>query len=151
MKKALLSLGLLCVALAASAIASASMSAPTVVMPDSVKWSPMSGMKGVWSATLYGTPSKAGSGQYAERLKFSDGVKIPVHYHPQPEQVTVISGTLMVGVGSKWDASKLTALGPGSYVAIPAMLKHYAQAKGETIVEIHGDAPDAMMMVKPGM
>jgi len=71
-----------------------------------------------------------------------------VHTHPMLEQVTVISGTFLVAVGSTWDASKLTALPAGTFVAIPPNTPHYAQAKGATIVEVHGIGPDKMDMVK---
>ena len=149
MRKMFLVFFVLCVALTASAYAMPTTAmAPTVVMADSVKWTPMKGMQGTWSAVIYGTPDKPGSGPYAERLKMADGVKFPAHWHLQLEEVTVLSGTLMVGVGDKFDASKLTALGPGSYVAIPAMLHHYAMAKGDTILELHGNAPVSMIMVK---
>lgn len=149
MKNLLLLFCLFSVALSASAYAMPTTAmAPTVVMAGSIKWTPMKGMPGGWSSVIYGTPDKAGSGPYAERLKMTNGFKFPPHWHSQLEEVTVLSGTLMVGVGDKFDASKLTALGPGSYVAIPAMLHHYGMAKGDTIIELHGNAPVSMNIVK---
>jgi quercetin dioxygenase-like cupin family protein len=120
---------------------------PTVIMPSSIKWTPVKGMTGVQTAVLWGDPTQSGS-QYALRYSVADGVKFPVHTHPMLEQVTVISGTFMVAVGSKWDATKLTALTPGTYVAIPPNLPHYGQAKGATILEVHGIGPDKFVMVK---
>ena len=122
--------------------------APTIVMPDTIKWMPLEGMQGAWMAVVYGTPKVAGSGQYVIRYKVNDGVKFPVHYHTQLEQVTVLSGTLMVGLGDKFDASKLTALEAGSFASIPANVHHYAMAKGETVVQVQGPAPVSMEMVK---
>ena len=121
--------------------------APVVVPAGNAKFQPVSGMTGVQYAVLWGDPTKAG-GQYAARYKIADGVKFPVHTHPMSEQVTVLEGTFLVAVGSKWDASKLTPLPAGSYVEIPANLPHYAQAKGDVIVEIHGIGPDKMDLVK---
>jgi len=152
MKSVSLILCALCVVLSASAIASSakmtSAMSPTIVMPGGVKWSPVPGVANCWVATIYGTPDKAGSGEYAQRYKLADGLKFPVHYHLQTEQVTVLSGTLLVGLGDKFDASKLSPLAAGSFVAIPAHLNHFAQAKGETILEVHGMAPASMVMVK---
>jgi quercetin dioxygenase-like cupin family protein len=132
---------------AARADAMASQTAPTVVMPSTVKWTPVTGMTGLESAVLYGDPNKAGSA-YVVRYRVADGFKFPPHSHPMLEEVTVLSGTFEVGLGDTFDASKLTALPAGSYVAIPPGLNHYAQAKGDVILELHGVGPYKMDMVK---
>ena len=121
---------------------------PTIVLPTAVKWVAGTGAeKGTWSAVLYGNPDKKGS-EYAVRLKLPDGTNFPAHVHGGAEQVTVISGTLLVGLGKKFDASKLTALPEGSFAAIPANVAHFASAKGETVLEIHGVGPESMTMLK---
>ncbi|MBV8171547.1 MAG: cupin domain-containing protein [Candidatus Eremiobacteraeota bacterium] len=130
-----------------SAGAAAPTDAPVIVQPGAVKFAPVKGMTGVEYGVLYGDPTKAGS-QYAARYRIADGVKFPPHTHPQLEQVTVLSGTFMAGIGKTWDATKMVSLPAGAYVAIPADLPHYAQAKGETILEVHGIGPDVMNMVK---
>jgi len=122
--------------------------APTIILPSAIKWVAGTGVeKGTWSAVLYGDPTKKGS-EYAMRLKLPDGAKFPSHVHGGAEQVTVVAGTLMVGLGKKFDASKLTALPTGSFAAIPANVPHYAAAKGETVLEIHGIGPESMTMMK---
>jgi len=131
----------------ATTAAAPSAAAPIIVPAGSAKWEPLQGYAGVEQAILSGDPSQAGS-QYAERLKLADGVKFPPHTHPQSEQVTVLSGTLLVGVGKTMDPSKMVALPAGSYVWVPANVPHYAAAKGETIIEIHGVGPDTIDMVK---
>ena|SRR5271165_3325163 len=135
------------IGLATSATIAWSADTPVIVQPDNVKWEPVKGMTGLESATLWGDPDKAG-GQYAIRYKLPDGFKFPPHTHPQSEQVTVLSGTFMVGVGDKVDAAKMLTLPAGSYVEVPANLPHYAQAKGETILEVHGIGPDTINMLK---
>lgn len=131
----------------ASADAMAAQQAPTIVMAGAVKWVPVAGMKGAQYGVLWGDPTKVGS-QYAARYKLQAGFKFPAHSHPMWEEVTVLSGTFMVGLGDKFDASKLTALPAGSYVAIPPQVNHYGQAKGETILEVHGLGPDKMNMAQ---
>ncbi len=121
--------------------------APVIIQPANVKWEPVKGMTGLESATLWGDPSATG-GQYAIRYKLPDGFRFPPHTHPASEQVTVLSGTFLVGVGKTVDASKMLALPAGSYVEVPANLPHYAQAKGETILEVHGIGPDTINMLK---
>lgn len=57
-------------------------------------------------AVVYGDPGKAGE-LYAVRFRFADGFKIPAHWHAQDEHATVLQGTLRLGMGKEWDATKL--------------------------------------------
>ncbi len=119
---------------------------PTVVPAGSVKWTPYPQMKGVSTAVLYGDPTK--TGVYVMRYKLDNGVKFPAHWHTNTEQVTILSGTFLVGLGDTWNAAKMTALPAGSFVSIPPNLHHYAQSKGEVILQITGMGPESMNMVK---
>jgi quercetin dioxygenase-like cupin family protein len=121
---------------------------PTIVMAGQAKWGPAP--KGYpaesMMALLSGDPSKAGS-SYAIRLKLPDGAKIAPHSHSDTENVTVISGTLLVAVGSSFDAAKMIALPAGSYVSIPAGTPHYAMAKGDTVLQVNGVGPASMTLL----
>lgn len=119
---------------------------PVIVMAGKEKWAPMAGTKGVQISQVYGDMSKPGP--YVIRLLCDAGVKFGPHTHPGAEQVTVLTGTLSVGVGRKMDASKMIDLAPGSFVFVPANLAHYASAKTKTEIELHGTGPFAMVMVK---
>jgi mannose-6-phosphate isomerase-like protein (cupin superfamily) len=135
-------------AVAFAARAAGMMGTPTITPAASVKWTAGTGeMKGFQVAVMYGDPAKKGS-QYAVRLKSPDGTYIPPHFHKDLELVTVISGTFNVGLGDVMDASKMTALGPGSFAALPGGVHHYGTTKGVTVVEIHGIGPETMVMVK---
>lgn len=123
---------------------------PTIFMPATLKWMPGQGdMKGLQVAALEGDPSKPGP--WTIRLLLPAGTKFPAHYHPDTERVTVISGTLLVGVGKVFDMSKLMALPAGSYCIIPAGVRHYAAAKVATVIQLSGNGPFGMMMDKKGM
>lgn len=121
---------------------------PIVVIPSAVKWMPGTGPvpPTVGVAVLEGDPSK--SGEYTIRLKMPDGAKFRPHWHDNQERVTVISGTLLVGIGSTFNASKMIALPAGSYGSIPAGLRHYAMAKGDTVIQINGEGPRSMTYLK---
>ena len=121
--------------------------APIIVRPDAVKWTPVKGMTGLQSAVIYGDPRKAGS-EYTVRYQAADGFKFPPHWHPMSEQVTVLSGTFLVGIGDKMNPAKMVTLPAGSLVWVPAKLHHYAWSKGVTVLEVHGIGPDQMTMVK---
>ena len=56
-------------------------------------------------AVISGDASKAGT-VYTLRLKMPDGYKFSPHWHPQDVYVTVISGTLGIGMGDKFDETK---------------------------------------------
>ncbi|HEY7981892.1 MAG TPA: cupin domain-containing protein [Candidatus Eremiobacteraceae bacterium] len=130
-------------AFGASASADSTMK-PIIVTPDSVKWMPGTGQipATVGVAVLEGDPSK--SGPFTMRLNIPDGTKFAVHYHDDTERLTVISGTFMAGVGTTFDETKMVALPAGSYCVLPAGLRHYAMAKGQTVVQVSGNGPFAM-------
>jgi quercetin dioxygenase-like cupin family protein len=123
--------------------------APTIVLADQAKYAaaPAPYPAGAMLAVLSGDPGKTGS-QYTVRLKLPDGAKIGVHTHGDIENVSVLSGTLMVGVGTTFDAAKMLALTPGSYVSIPAGLPHFAMAKGTTVLQINGVGPASIKLVQ---
>jgi quercetin dioxygenase-like cupin family protein len=121
---------------------------PTIVTPDHLKWTPCPGIDGCNMAVVWGDPANKTGAVYVVRLKLDDGVKVPVHWHTDSERVTVMSGTLLFAAGHKIDQAKTTALGPGSFVFIPANIHHYAIAKGETIVQVAGNGPMTMNLMK---
>jgi hypothetical protein len=131
-------------AFGASASADSTMMKPIIVTPDLVKWMPGTGQipATVGVAVLEGDPSK--SGPFTMRLNIPDGTKFGVHYHDDTERLTVISGTFMAGIGTTFDATKMTALPAGSYCVLPAGLRHFAMAKGPTVIQLSGNGPFGM-------
>ena len=123
---------------------------PVIFTPSTVKWEAGTGeFKGLTVAWMSGDPTKAGP--WTVRLKAPAGAKFPVHYHNDTEMVTVISGTFAAAIGDKFDASKLMDLPAGSFVVIPAGIKHYAMAKTDCVVQLSGSKPFAMVMPKSSM
>ena len=55
-----------------------------------------------------------------------DGYKIAPHTHPARENVTVLSGTLKVGMGDQFDAAKMMTFGAGSFAYLDPSMHHYA-------------------------
>jgi quercetin dioxygenase-like cupin family protein len=146
MVKAILSVLSLAVSISASQLVASAESSPTIVTPATVAWTAGTGpFTGVRVAVLEGDPAKAGP--YTVRLRIPDGGKFAPHSHADIEHVTVLSGTLLVGLGDKMDPSKMKALEAGSYVVIPSRLHHFAMAKGDTILQIHGIGPSSFDMV----
>ena len=90
-------------------------------------------------SVLHGDPFSPG--QFVLRLKLPDGYQIPLHWHPTGEYVTVITGVFLFGMGNSLESSTSRAFNPGDFVYIPPRQPHFAQARGETVVQITGNGP----------
>jgi anti-sigma factor ChrR (cupin superfamily) len=121
----------------------------TVALPDRITWTPAPAIlpSGAKVAILQGNPAEAGP--FTMRLWAPDGYRIASHYHPAVEHITVIQGTFKVGMGEKFDASALTELPAGTFAALPPDTRHFAQAHGETIIQLHGVGPWKLTYVNP--
>ena len=86
---------------------------------------------------------------FAYRLKMADGYKIPPHFHPADERLTVIKGTLNLGLGDKLDTNATKPMSAGSYVVVPKGTHHYAWSRGETIVQVNAIGPWGLTYVHP--
>ena len=103
--------------------------------------------KGAKLAVLVGDPSKPEP--FTVRLQMPDGYKIAPHTHPTTENITVIEGTFLVGMGSTVDRTKMMAVPRGGFASAPAQHPHYAEARGATIVQVHAIGPFALTYVNP--
>jgi hypothetical protein len=118
--------------------------------PADIKWGPAPPVvpKGAEATVLDGDPFKDGS-SYTLRLKMPDGYKIPPHWHPTDENVTVIGGTLGAGMGDKFDPAKGQFMEAGGFVTMPHGMHHFAWAKVPTIIQVHGIGPFTFTYVNP--
>ena len=110
--------------------------------PDQIKYGPPPPFvaSGAQLAVIEGDPT-ASSGDFTIRLKMPSGYKIAPHWHPMRENVTVISGKFKVGMGDKFEESKMSTFPAGSFAYLDPDMHHYAMASGETIVQVHGMSP----------
>ena len=83
------------------------------------------------------------------RLRCADGTKIPAHWHPTDENVTVLKGTFLAGMGETFDETKMITMNVGNFVTMPKEMRHFAMSKGETIVQVHGAGPFKVNWVNP--
>jgi hypothetical protein len=120
-------------------------SAVTVVNPGHEVWKAYPDKSSV--AVLYGDPSK--SGYYAVRVRIPPNWTELPHIHPERENVTLISGTVYLGIGTKFDKSKATAYSGGTFVSIPAKLPHYAfTTSGGAVFQLEGIGPFRQIAIK---
>lgn len=109
-----------------------------------------SGLSGVHTKVLYGDPSKPGL--YSILLYVPPNTTIQAHSHRDDRMATVVSGTWHFGYGSRFDASKLEDLPPGSVYSEPGTRQHahFAQTKGDpVVVHIVGVGPTDTVYVDP--
>jgi hypothetical protein len=142
--------------LAASAVAQGS-AAPgrsekahaIVAVPNAITWAAAPDVlpAGAQAAVLEGDPSRAGP--FTLRLALPANYRIPPHYHPVTEHVTVLEGTFYVGMGDTFDADKASALPSGTFAALGPEVRHYAYTKGRTVIQLHGTGPWGLIYVNP--
>jgi hypothetical protein len=122
---------------------------PVQIFPEDIKWAdyPMI-PPGGQTAVLAGAPGKAGP--FAFRFKMPADYKIMPHTHPEARMYTVISGTLYIGLGDKFDVAKLQAYPQGSFYVMPAKVSHFYWAKsGETIAQVNAIGPTSIDYLDP--
>lgn len=153
MKRTLLALALVLavpmIAIAQDAAAPAASSTHVMFTPPDIKWGAApAGLPTVaTAAVLQGNPGEAG--QFTVRLRLPANTKIMPHFHATDENVTVISGQFLVGMGDKFDQKAMKAMPQGSFGILPATMHHYAMAKTAVVVQIHGMGPFSITYVNP--
>ena len=121
-------------------------SAHKIVRYGDLKWTGI--IKGCEIATVAGDPSAEGA-QFVLRIKCADGTKVPAHWHPTDEYLTVLKGSFLVGTGETFDESKLQTMNVGNFILMPKEMRHFAVNKGETTVQINGVGPFKVNWVNP--
>src|SRR5260370_36973827 len=121
-----------------------------ILTPDMLKFTPAPPVlpAGCEVAGLNGDMSKKGS-EYIVRLRVPDGWKIPPHFHPAEEHVTVIQGAFWMGMGDKFYESALKEMPVGGFHAIPKRVHHFGMAYGQTIIRLHAVRPAGVTDLNP--
>jgi quercetin dioxygenase-like cupin family protein len=132
---------------AATAKPKAGVPAHILLTPGDIKWGPAQALPGAQMAVLGGDPSKPGF--FTLRLKFPDGAKIPAHWHPTDENITVLEGLFRAGMGDVHKDAELHDFPVGSFIVMPKSMHHFASAKGEVVVQIDGQGPFVVNYVNP--
>ena len=117
--------------------------------PGALKWAPAPAVfpMGARMAVVSGDPSKAGP--FVIELAMPSGYQIAPHFHPTDEVVEVKKGTLLVGMGDKFDLSKAKPMKAGDKGSLPAKAHHFAAAQGATFISVTSMGPFALTYVNP--
>ena len=108
------------------------------ITSEQVRWfTPPYYTDGRQRSKLFGDSDR--DGVWVDRVKIPGGKRVPAHTHPHDELATVIRGTWYVGVGERFDATKLKAYPAGTFVMIPAGVPHFVATRGgPVIVQLNG-------------
>ena len=117
-----------------------------VVAADAIQWKSL--RPGAEIAVISGDPNKEGS-PFVVRFRYAGKARIPPHWHPTDEHLTILSGTFRLGVGERGDESATTPLGAGAYAFVAAKMAHYAWADDGTVIQAHGIGPFVINYVNP--
>lgn len=104
---------------------------------------------GLRLAVVHGNPMGE-SGDYTVRLVLPAGYRFPPHYHPMPENLTVLRGTFLIAMGTDQNPDAIEEFGPGAFLYFPPEQPHYGGAEGETEVQLHGKAPFKIILANTG-
>jgi quercetin dioxygenase-like cupin family protein len=88
-------------------------------------------------------------GQLTVLMHLPKGYRFPPHWHPQAAQLTVLSGTVHVGVGETLDEQKATALQAGGYAYLPATTHHYQFTRDTAVIALQGSGPLEVNYLNP--
>lgn len=135
------------VVLALAAISFAQDSAEhKMVAPEAIQWRATG--PGQEMAVMSGNPLKEGE-PFVLRIKFVAGSKVPPHWHPIDEHLTVIKGSFFMGKGEKFDEAAGHVMTAGAYMMMPKKTPHFAWTKEETIIQLHGIGPFKTFWINP--
>jgi len=145
-RRAVLLLGLLSSTSASSVAQAPEARHHTVVAADAVQWKTL--RPGAEIAVVSGDPDKEGS-PFVMRFRYRGKARIPPHWHPTDEHLTILSGTFRLGTGKSGDEAATTPLGAGAYAFVAAKMPHYAWTDGDTVLQVHGIGPFVINYVNP--
>lgn len=133
----------------ADSVPGAGPSTHTLFDVSTIKWMdpPPSLPAGSKMAVISGDPSQPGP--FVIRAQVPAGYRVPPHWHPGVENLTILSGTVAIGMGDAWNDAALQALPAGSFASLPAEMRHFFLARTAATFQVHGMGPFAVNYVNP--
>ena len=138
------------IAVALACASSVGAQTPTGSAPaDSLdrSWTPRPNRPGWAMLRLHGDHTRHET--FAVRFRYPDRTKVPPHWHATTVHITVLRGTLLVGMGETVNESSMIRYGPGSFVMMEGGMVHYELFEGETDLHVEGVGPFSTIYVTP--
>jgi hypothetical protein len=121
----------------------------SMIAPAELKWidGPPSLPTGAKYALLEGDLSR--SEPFTVRFKLPANYKVPPHWHPAIEHVTVLEGSFHMGLGEVYDEKKAQKLPVGGFAVMQRGTRHFAFTKEAAVIQLHGMGPWGINYVNP--
>ncbi len=133
----------------ADAVPKAPAGTHAMIVAATLKWgdAPPGLPAGSRVAVVSGDPSKPEP--FVIRAQLPAKYRIAPHWHPTTENITVLSGTVALGMGEKLDESAMQDLPAGGFTSLPAEMRHTFMAKTAATIQVHGMGPFGITYVNP--
>ena len=120
-----------------------------VVPAATLKWAdgPPGLPAGARAAVVSGDPGQAQP--YVIRAQLPANYRIPAHWHPTTENITVLSGTVALGMGEAWDEKTMQDIPAGGFASVPGEMRHTFMSKTASTIQVHGIGPFGITYVNP--
>lgn len=111
------------------------------ISPSEMKWADLPSLPpGAKIAVLEGPMNEASP--FTARLKLPANYRIPAHWHPATERITVLSGTFYMGMGEVLDTVKGVAVPTGGFAVMQPRTPHFAYTTSEAVeLQLHSTGP----------
>jgi quercetin dioxygenase-like cupin family protein len=115
-----------------------------MILPPAQDTTLPSGRRNVYLAGMRNQP-----GFFVERSTFPPGYKGLPHIHNGDIYVTIISGSVRIGMNDRYDTTATVPVyGPGSFIVIKADQPHYEWFTEACTMQIEGIGPNETFYVK---
>jgi len=88
-------------------------------------------------------------GVYTVRIKLPANYQIPPYSQSAPSYITVIAGSYHIGIGNTFDKTKGETITTGGFAILPANVPLYTWTTEASIIQIHGEGPVKVSLIKP--
>ncbi len=102
-------------------------------------WGPDAFPLGIHAAIVEGDPDLAEP--FTMRLNFPPKYRIEPHWTTREQRLTVLSGSISLGLGDRFDPKKLELYGEGSYLVLPARTRYFMTSQRGSVLELRSQGP----------
>jgi hypothetical protein len=101
-----------------------------------------------WIEKVIGDMDKPGQ-PFVIRIHHDAGYVVLPHTHPEDENITVLTGSWALGMGSRVNMAELEPMEQGALGFVPKKMAHFGYAKVETMLQVHGIGPFVNLPIDP--
>ena len=101
-----------------------------------------------WIERVVGDMDKPGQ-PFVIRIHHDAGYVVLPHTHPEDENITVLTGSWALGMGSRINMAELDPIEQGALGFVPKKMAHFGYAKVETMLQVHGIGPFVNLPIDP--